>query len=310
MTTSSADLGTLPLFVAQARGLFEKQNLKVDISSASKSTIAALLSSGGTDLIQDSNGTAISQALKGRPTVVAYGIASYNSHTELWSSDVATLQDAANLSDCRFATVAPGGASYGYAAYWKQKFGLKCDLVVAQSYDVIAAGVRSGTYTMGVIPRSTVGAVPSGVNVLIKQDTPDYPAIPDGGKQATIAGLLGLADNLQAKREAMVRFERAMIEAQHILDHASPDDLMRDVQQVEIFKAVPEATLRQQIVTARANIWKDPDSQKPGFISEATWTNSLKTYGYWGIQDFSPDNPDVAYDKLIDMSFYAAAEQQ
>jgi len=71
VTTASTDLGTLPLFVAQSRGLFAKQNLTVEISSAAASTITALLSSGATDLVQNSTGVAISQTLKGQPIVVA-----------------------------------------------------------------------------------------------------------------------------------------------------------------------------------------------------------------------------------------------
>jgi len=219
------------------------------------------------------------------------------------------MQEAQGLTDCRLATVAPGGASYGYASYWTEKFGLKCELVVAQSYDIIAAGVRSGTYTLGVIPRSTVGTVPAGVNVIIPQNTPDYPGFPDG-RQVVIAGLLGLRANVDGKREDLVRFERAMIEAQRELAAASPDDLVRDVQQVEIFKAIPVETLRKQVITAASNIWKDPETGKAGFISEATWVKSLRTYGYWGLQGFRPDDPAIAYDRMVDMSFFRAAEKQ
>lgn len=308
VTTASTDLGALPLFVAQVRGLFAQQNLTVEISSAAASTITALLSSDGTDLVQNSNGVAIPQTLKGQPTVVAYGMASDNPRTELWSESVATMTEAAALPDCRLATIAPGGASYGYAVYWKERFGLKFEIIVAQSYDVIVAGVKSGTYTTGVVPRSTVGTVPDGMKILIQQDTPDYPGFPNG-RNAVIAGLLGLKSNLADKREAMVRFGRAMLEAQRIVDSGNPDDLVADVRQSEIFKAIPPETLLKQVVAVKTLIWKDPEYGTPGYISPTTWTNSIRKYTYWGIEGFSPDDPALAYDKIVDMTFYTEAEK-
>ncbi|MGW4335748.1 ABC transporter substrate-binding protein [Rhodococcus koreensis] len=309
VTNASTDLTALPMFVAQSRDLFAKQGLTVNFSAGTASTRSAILSSGKTDLIYDASGVGVGLTLKGRPVVDVFGLAALAPTTELWSGTIDSIQDANGLDECTIATTPTGGSTYGYASYWNQHFGLKCQIAVVQDYQLIVAGVKSGTYTMGTVPVSTIATRPDGVNVLIGQNAPDYPQLP-GGDKAVIAGLLGMPDNLEGKRDEVVRFIRGMIEAQAIVDQSSPDQLVADVRSVEIFKAVPEDTLREQIAAAKKNIWKDPTAGgKVGYISPEVWSASLTAMSYFGIEGFDPNDPRVGYSKLGDMSFYDAAEK-
>lgn len=310
VTNIATELSTLPMFVAQSRGLFEQEGVKVEINSGTTTNQPAMLSSGESDLIYNSNGVAIGMALKDRPAVSVYGLNAYSYTMELWGAKSITSLDELRKKDkCTFATTSPGGATYGYSQYWTEKYDLKCDVVVANSNAVIVSGLQGGSYDVGMVPRSGFPKVPDGINVLIaatKHGDPSYPQVP-GGDKAEIAGMLGMRDNLEKKRDAVTGFVRGLVAAQKIIDEESVDQLVPDVQKSDIFKATPPEQLKAQITSAKQSIWRDPASDRPGYISEEVWKASLQAYSYWGIEGFKADDPRLSYDELIDMSFYDAA---
>lgn len=309
VANASTDLSTLAMFVADARGLFEKQNLDVNFTAGTNTNRPALLASKKVDLIYDSNGVAIKLGQQGQDLQTVFGLNGYSANTELWSGKVKTLEEAQKLDKCRIGTTVQGGSTYGYAKYWKEKYGLKCDISIAQAYDILASGARSGNYDLVTIPLSTVSARPQGVNVLIKEaktGDPSYPQLP-GGNNAEIAGFLGIKGNLAGKREQVERFIRGLVEAQEVVDDSTIDELVKDVQKTEIFRAIPPDVLKKQIETARPNVWRDPASKKVGYIPAEVWKDSLESYGYWGMEGFEPSDPAFGYDRLVDMSYYDAA---
>ena len=309
VTNASTDLTGLAMFVAQSRGLFAKQDLTVNFTAGTLTTRPALLMSGKTDLIYDATSVATNLAVKGRPVVDVYGLSGLTSSHELWtSSTVRSIQDLQQLDDCTLATVSPG-VTQGYARYWKEKFGLKCQISVVQDYQLIVAGVQAGTYEAGTVPVSTISARPAGVNVPIVANSPDYPQLP-GGEGAAIAGLLGMPDNLATKRTAVTRFIRGMLEAQAIVDQATPEQLVADVRTVDIFKAVLPDALLKQISIAKKQGWKDPTlGNKVGYISQTAYANSISAMSYYGLEEFDTKDPRLAYDRSVDMSYYDAAEK-
>ncbi len=290
------------LYVAQAEGYFADEKLSVNVSI--DPTFLTSVVAGQTDVAITSPLSGILASIKGEQVENVFAW-QYDAYAALISSakytSVAQLQ---SLSSCRMGSLAPGSQVYAYAVRFKQVLGLKCDIIVASSYALLAAGLKAGSYDVaamsGFVAAQTLSG--GGVNILIDPLQSDFVkkyALPT----SLTADVIGLPAHLKTKSVAVTRFLRAIIRAEKDLTSKSQEQIaaILQKQQPETFGSLTVDNIKLQMK------YSLPSITKPGYIAPSLWASCLKSYEMWQAQGFSSSDPAAAYAKSVDMSYYNSA---
>ena len=125
-----------------------------------------------------------------------------------------------------------------------------------------------------------------------RQVGPDYP----------VGGYIGLTQTVREKRDAVVRFIRAIEMTRLYVERTSDEQLARDFRQLDLYKSFSEADLAPLIASERSFAF--PSN---GYVSQGNWRFMLPQLTKWGLVDYNPTNPAYEYSKNIDTSFLKAA---
>jgi len=303
-TTPIADFS--PAYIAQAAGLFKREGVTVNFNNNGVGANALpLLVSGQVDLIDLPPPTAMLGAKQGVDIKVIYEVEANTGAALISSPKIPTIAALQALPSCRLATVQAGTLVYGLAKQFISSLGLKCDIVVAANVNVVGAGVASGSYDAGVITYSTAYATAAGsktLNILIGPQ--EFQSRFDHTGEFPQAVYYGLATNLAAKKESIVRFIRAINLAMAMLHKETPAQLAALLHTDPAWSSIPEATIQQSMTLTIPYLGV---GSKPGFISVSAWQTGLQHYVQWGVPAFNPNDPVNSYKSRVDMSYYNQA---
>jgi hypothetical protein len=304
---ASAVSTSSPIVIALEQGIYRQDGLDVTLNIGTNN-IASVLASGGVDLALLPINTVTNMTNQGQSTSVVWGINSATVSAALVSSSsITSVAQLQAKNPCTIASTTPGsGFSYAYAAYYKKSLGLaNCKIVSYGSTSIVAGVLAAGRAdaAAGTLDPYFSAIQAHKVNILIDNrsaaDMSKYNSDNTGWTGAVIAGETA---NLKAKKAAVVSFIKAMNDTIKFMQTASAAQVAKLLVKAPGYNAIPEATLSQQYTDDR--VFLNPAN---GWISETNWSSGLNALSGWGIPGYDPSNPNYAYDKRVDMSYYVTA---
>ncbi len=306
----------LPWYVAQAQGYFAAQNVKVKFNDNAGATVANFLVSDQADLLYMPPLTGLQLEPKGKNLTFVFAGATIEANSPIGPvgldsrSQLKTVADLQKLKSCRVAVPQQGTIGYAYGGHFIKVLGIKCNLVIVQSYALAAQGVAAGTYDLAVVTtqNQTDFKANGKANTIADALSPDF--MPKYGLPGLTNTIFGFTDTVQKKKDAIQRTLKALVQAYAYIDQqaATPAGLANLVSILKaanpIYKASSDATLTAQVKVALTNY---SGITPTGFISQAAWQQSLTSFDSYGIQGFSSTDPQYSYAKRVDMSDLTAA---
>jgi len=297
----------MQIYIAKAAGYFDKEGVSVSIIDNTGANTLNMLIAGQSDLDMYTAPVALKGAEQGKPTTIIYAVERDPGAALIGSGNVTSIAQLQAMSSCRLAAGAQGSQGYAYGVIYLKKLSLKCDQVVAATAGLILAGLKSGSYQAAVTTyNNALLAVQNGDHMLIN------PLDPNDAKKYSVqpyptATFFGLPDNLKAKKESVVRFLRAINDA-NVLIHKGGNlqELTNLMLSIDAFKPTPADVMQQQIQSIIPFIGAGMGS-KPGYIPQDLWNNALQQYTVWGLDGFDPGAAVNSYKQRVDMSYYDAA---
>lgn len=296
-------------YIAEANGYFKDAGVKVNFIDAAGANVLNLIASGQADITFFGTALSFSMVTQGKPTKVIYNFSGGGLGGMLVANK--PYKDPTELGGKRIGTVGVNGSAYGYAQlysqYTQKNGGAKYEIVSFNDPITLANSVKSGQVEAGVGPEGwfAAGLKDGGFHIVVDTKSADQRTKYVGGYFAENS-MFGLAETLNAKRPAVVRYLKGIDKALAWIRSHSPQeiaDLL--VQKAGPFKSVPVAT---QVVSATytSNFW----SPERGRISSDMWANSLPRFGLWNLQNVDVTKPDFAYAQIVDMSYLDEALKQ
>lgn len=290
-------------YIAEVKGFYDDYGVDVDIMDNTGNNSLNFIASGEADLTLMASTGPITLLESGRDAViVAASTGGAAGGFLVGGPDVTEIED---LEGGRIATLGKGTSVYGHAALYDEKFGLGVELVPMGSPAATAAAVQSGQVDGAVGPYAAFGAlIDAGeLNALIDSRDPAVreeligPDFPEGA-------LFGRRDLIEDNAEAVERTLAAMDAAQAYIDETDPTIVAQDLRELDAFKTTPEDVLAGLVENSIPHMHIND-----GVLDQETWELCLEQFGNWGLSDYDKDNPEYAYDKIVDMSYLEAAKE-
>jgi ABC-type nitrate/sulfonate/bicarbonate transport system substrate-binding protein len=290
-------------YIAQLESFFKEEGVNVKIIDNTGSNTATTLASGQADIAQYAAGVPLVLSQQGKPAQIIYVFAgNVSGGTLVGAKGVKSIEQ---LKGKRIAVLAKGSATYGWANLWNQKFHLNADLVPFQDNASIQSALGSGRVAAAGGPYANFAALLSTgrANMLIDSRNPSERDKYAGPSAGTPEGVIfGLTDVLDKKRDAVVRFLKAMTKAEAYIKKASDSQLAKDLRTFSAFQTTPEPLLTDIVKNSRP--YYNPGNS---YMTEDQWKSALQQYGLWGLDGYKADDPAFAYKNLVDMSYYDEA---
>ena len=298
-------------WIALGENLFEKHGVPVEVTSYDGiATGLAQLSADQIDLFFFTPLLGLNLANQGIPMSFIYRFSDLDYRTAAFATakDVATIDDLRAMgSDCRVASTSVGTSFYRMALAFSEAYGLQCELVPQASGNLQVPALASGEVQGAVVvPTMAYQASKDGIINLqydprsvteeegAKVFAESYPHIVVFGKKAV----------LEEKHEAVVRFVSALQEASQIIETSTPLDLANITVKVEPWATTDPAASAESWAVIQKQV---PLGDQAGHIAEDEWNNVLNGLVEWGVEGVDPADPDIAYDAVIDMSYFDEA---
>jgi ABC-type nitrate/sulfonate/bicarbonate transport system substrate-binding protein len=286
--------------LASVKGFFDKAGVDVKITDNTGANTVNLLVSGRADLATLAWGNTLTLANQGRQTTCVYATAAGFGTMLVGGAGVRTVQD---LKGKRIGALARGTTTFGFATHYNQKFNLGADIVSYVDVPTLVAALISGQVAGATATPNIAASMAKGGNTTIlidardpvvrnKQVGPDYP----------VGGYIGLTQAVAEKRDAVVRFIRAIEMTRLYVERTSDEQLAKDFRQLDLYKSFSEADLAPLIKSERSFAF--PSN---GYVSEGNWRFMLPQLTKWGLVGYDSTNPAYEYSKNIDTSFLKAA---
>lgn len=297
-------VSTMFTYIAESQGFFAEQGLDVDISDGTGANVSALLTSGRADIIQNAAPAALAIASQGKPTTVLWGMTGGGAVGQLAGNEESdTLEKLQALDECTIATFVPGSNTYGYAVAWKDAVVPKCEI---QSFGDIELAIASATGGRADAVVASYSALQTPVteerlNILVSAD--DIPG-KLGLEPFAEAIEMGLTENLERKRSAVVKYLTAVQQARDWFAENSDEDAAKAISGFEVYKG---RTLESLVDTVRFERPFMGQGTDRGRISETQWQLQLEAVTRAGAEGIDTDAPYAAYAERVDMSYLDAA---
>jgi NitT/TauT family transport system substrate-binding protein len=300
-----------PFWVGMAKGMFEKNGVKIELVSANAlSTGAAMIVSNQADVLLTGVYQALRIASEGKKLSYIFNVSDMSARFNGFISkpNIKTMEDLkAKGENCRIMSLLAGTATWAILQGIVEKHGLKCSISTAGTMPNVVAAALSGQFDAAMVnAQDAYAARDTGrANILIDPVTISqaeadsyYP-----NKHPFVVAI-GLKGNLEAKRPAVEAFIKTMREAFVVIEKSSPDELgtMMSTELSSVFQSTPAASL--------ALGWKlqegvFPSGDKAGYISEDGWNAAMAAASkLWGFANLDTKAENVSYSKVVDMSFF------
>ena len=219
----------------------------------------------------------------------------------------ASIKSLASVQNCVIAAYSQGSATYGFAALYIHKLGLtNCQLEQLPDFTSQLAGLLDGSIT-AVVGNPTVVISPTAASqVKILIDTANAANFTRyvGPTPEPDVGFWGLKSVLTQKRVAVVRFLEGLEQARAFMLSHKPSQIFPLLEKYTLFSAIPRAQLLGQIALFNQEI---PLGNTEGVVSRAEWDSDLSLFSYFGLPSFNTTEPQLAYSKIMDMSYLQQA---
>jgi NitT/TauT family transport system substrate-binding protein len=294
-------------YIAQVEGFFDKAGVKVNFINATGTLNSiGLLTSGRDDVMLQGPSNALVPSAQGKPANVIYvlnggGItvpfavlnkSSYKKPADLSGKTIGTI--GATGSALAMANIASAAVKKAAGAGFNVKvFGDVATLNGAlQSGQIdgamgvegwFDAGLQNGSYRLILDPRKL-----SDRNLFLKGFYPE-------------SSIIGMKDNLQNKKDAVVRFLEGIAMANEWIHSHTPADTANALRQVSIFQALnPDALL--SATTFQYNFLTPYE----GYLSKQSWQAGFPLISNANL-GLDLSKPELQYGAIVDMSYLTAA---
>ncbi|MFR9805277.1 ABC transporter substrate-binding protein [Pseudonocardia sp. RS010] len=292
-----ADAFSAVAYAAKLTGEFDKAGVDVQFKVGGTTTFEQLELNGTTDVSIGSGVSAMAFTAQGRPTQLVYQYTSGRIGGFVYGGPGIN-----SIQDCKNVVTGPANTSqYGFAVAYKRALNLSYNITPADP-TVAAPGLSRGTYDCGIGNPSTYGTVVADGKAKVVVDAKTQTYVPP----PTVAGLHGLTTTLQQKKDAVERFIKAYdatwkstFNSGTFDSGAIADILMKDAD----YAATPRAGLVNALDNTKPFLYPDA-----GYFYPDNWPATLEFFqNDVGLPSIKADDPKIAYDKMVDMSYYKDA---
>jgi len=305
LATSQSDILT---YIANQQGYFSRQGVSVTTRDNTGAATTSLIVSGQADLAAFAAPAPLAVALQGQNSSIIWAISGGGVGGSMLADGktVKTLQDLKDLDNCRLGSFPPGTSSYGYAQLYKRKYNSNCTISPSSNQAVQVAALASGAVnaTVGgyayLAPAAKVMDVPFVINTLISRQRAN--AL---GPPFTEVVFWGMKNNLDSKRNAVVRYLRALALAQDFVLNSPTNRVASVLERVPDFAALPPNDVKNYVVPSFKGFM--PLGGRNSYIDRGRWSFALQRYTLFGLPNFDPSASAVSYENRIDMSYYTQA---
>jgi ABC-type nitrate/sulfonate/bicarbonate transport system substrate-binding protein len=294
-------------WVAEAKGLFAKHHVNVNVTSYNASTTTSVLvESGQVTLALFTAPLGMEIASAGKPTWFVYELSNYQAGAQavITQKSITSMRQLKALNPCRLATVGAGTLLYGFGHSVIKGFGLSnCQIVPEGTVPEEVSAVASGSVQAAVVPyASAASAVASGavhltLNPLKESARLAKTLVPHVYPAFVV---FGLRSAISAHKVAVQRFVAALRQANALLLRTPVATLGTMTAGLPAFSGSPASVLAQ---AWRGTLSQIPSGPSAGFINKKMWRAALNGFASWGIPGYSPHNPAYAYRSIVNMNF-------
>lgn len=291
-------------YIAQQQGLFTKNDLKVNLTYSQNPEAVDV--SGKADLMYETVLDGLQSIQQGLGLKAAMTVQVNTLPILLANKSVSSLAQLESLPSCRIGTTAPGNTVYGYASYWIKLLKLKCTLAIAASVPSMVAGAVSGEYQAVVTtPQYGPQTASQGTHVLLNPLNIGSDGTPSVNQafvakyalpEAITTAIWGQSSYISANPSVIKNLSAALAEAQQARKTMSFDQLAGVLQKANPGAFGPSVISRASLVLSlRYGI--SPVVEEP--ITQSLWQSSLKSYTYYGAQNYQADNPKFGFNQVV-----------
>jgi len=298
-------------WIALGADLFEKHGVEVEVTTYDGiQSGLAQLTADQIDLFFFTPLLGLNLANEGIEVSYVFRFADFSGYAGAFATapDITSFDDLrARGTDCRIATNPVGTGYYFLAKAYSEAYDLQCEIVPQNSATLALPAIASGEVQAAlVVPAAAYTAEEEGVvNLLFDPRTAteaDAEKVVPEAHPFTI--VFGKKDVLSEKREAVVRFVAALQEATQIVQESTPEELASTTLKVEPWATTDPGRLAETWTVIQRTV---PPGAESGRMSEDDWDLALRGVVNWGVEGIDPADPDLAYDKVVDMSYFDEA---
>jgi ABC-type nitrate/sulfonate/bicarbonate transport system substrate-binding protein len=301
IAVTSLTAGNAVTYIALAEGFFKEANVEVKTLDAAGPNLLNLVVSGQADLGQGSMTNALTATLQDKPMKVLF---QYQGNAA--GGFLAAKNEYTSLSQIkRVGAGGPGTSIFGYCNFFKAAAKATWECVPMESYTVRKAAFLSGqidgvmdTYAQlyDMVEKGQAKPMidvrkPEVRRLYMKEDTGD-------------AGIWGLTETLEKKREAVTRFMTAIGKAVTWIDTHTDLEVGQSLKKLKTYEALTVENLAGQ-----EKNYREVNHPNKGYITEAAWRVDLDGWALWGLGEAITskiNDPIFSYQQRVDMSFYEA----
>jgi NitT/TauT family transport system substrate-binding protein len=294
-------------YIAQAKGYFTQQGVKVDIVDNTGANTSSLLVSGKLDIALYTAPTALLVAGQGKPTSIIYGLGGASQGASMFggAGKVTSIDKLKAMSSCRIGTFPPGSNTYGGASFYKQKFGLKCDLVPFQDPGSQIGALEAGHLDaiVGSYPNFAGAVVEKKLVTIIDTRSPKQRTAAIGQDYVAVT-YFGLTAALKSKRDAVAKFLKAVNQSVAFAKQSSPQAIADLLKRFTVFGSL---TPEVRLTTVSSILPYLLGGTDQGYITNDQWSFALQRYKLWDLDKYDPAAAANSRDARVDMSYYTTA---
>jgi ABC-type nitrate/sulfonate/bicarbonate transport system substrate-binding protein len=313
-------------FVAKSAGIFDKYGLNVTLREATGANTLNMLVTGDADISLQSTTSPLLLSAQGKRAVSFY---IYSRDPGSWlvgGPGISSLDQLKALGDkCKILGGSPGNQSLGYGYIYRDTKALGitgCAVESTPNANTLLARLAAGQASAASVPYTTAKLAMDayGAKILINPNLNGYREKYKIARYPT-GTWFGLADNLQAKRSAIVRFVKAIDEASKMTNVKNLNKVAGYLQPYSSFSASDLKSIRNQLqntiryigdgasmqTIAQRKKDKNPVTSSSGYISKAVWSVALQQYAKWETPGLDVTAPYAQYNQAVDMSYLTAA---
>ena len=298
-------------YIAEGKGYFKKENVKVKIDGNAGPNAITQVVSGKADVAGYGGSTPLVVAGQGKPTSIIYGISGGGVGGVMIANPekVKSVADLQKLDKCKLGAFPEGSSSYGYAEIYVKNLGLKCDVIPFQGNAPLVGAVAAGRIDAAVVGYANAATTIEQRNLPILIDTRD-PAQRQkySGDDIVEVTFWATKAGVEKNREAIVRWIRAIDRAREfLLDKANINEVTDILAANKDFTGFAKKNIQSDIVEPFIS-YVEAGNEK-GFITKKTWQESIDRYELFGIKGFKASDPENAYDTAMDFGPYQDAQK-
>ncbi len=217
---------------------------------------------------------------------------------------VALAQDG-----CTVAVTAPGSTGYGFTKMFMGALGIDCELIEHGEVDLMVGALladRVDAYAAPLNEPQTAAALEAGrAQVILNTSDPSIAEF--GLPRFTQRVFVGLAENLDDKRDAVSRFVAGLKTAADMFQSMGADEIAAALLTVDAIAVEYPTAADEERLAAGVELAKEVVDWNHGYISPEDWELGLETMATWDIPEFDPTDDARSYERIVDMSFFEAS---